>query len=646
MFSLSPAVVTREIDLSAVIGAAPSSFGAFAGKFHWGPVNQPMLISGEDNLTSVFGYPDSNNATDFFTIASFFAYTSGAYVTRVGNEAMTNATLESSTQIAVLNSNHFNEQRANLGTVSLLARYPGQVGNTLGVSICSTADQFRLVIKSELDDVESADLKIAFSEPVLDEEGAPIMVPGGPEDEDEQVPLTKSIKSKTLPIETGSATGLLEVGDYLVIDNTKYVIQGVDSTSITLDRIYVGNKNPAEVYRYWKFHEEFGTAPGTNEFHVVVFDNSGYFRTAGAVLESFSRLSTKVDAKDDQNNSAYWENVINASSSYLYAGKKTPDASGKKSATTTALTGGNNAENTIGIDEYILAYELYQNGELYNTPILIGGNAITSNTAEGAVLANYLVHSLAEVRKDTLAFISPPLEAVLNNRGREAMSTVEARKLVGSSSYATMDGNWKYMYDKYNDTFRWVPCNGDHAGVYALNDRERDPWVSAAGTSKGRIKNVVKFAYNPDKTSRDVLYSNDVNPMFTMAIVGPVLFGDKTLLGKNTALSRNNVRRLLIVLEKTIAAAAVDLLFEFNDEFTQRRFKSMVEPFLKDAQGRRGLTDFKVICDHTVNTPQVVQNNSFVGQIYIKPNYTISDIRLDFVVVNASASFEEVIGSY
>lgn len=646
MFSLSPAVVTREIDLSAVVGAAPSTFAAFAGKFHWGPVNHPMLIAGEDNLTSVFGYPDTNNAVDFFTIASFFAYTSGAYVTRVGNEAMTNATLEPSVQVAVLNPNHFNEQRANLDKVSLLARYPGQVGNTLGVSICSTAEQFKLVIKSDLGGAVSPALKITFSEPALDTKNAPIMVPGGPEDSGKQVPLTKAIKSKTLPIESGTATGLLEAGDYLVIDNTKYVIQSVESKSITLDRIYVGNKNPSEVYRYWKFYEEFADAPGANEFHVVVFDKSGYFRTAGAVLESFPKLSTKVDAKDDQNTSAYWENVINNTSAYLYAGKKTPDASIKKSATTTALTGGNNSDKTIDIDEYIRAYELYQNNELYNTPILIGGNAITSNTAEGAVLANYLVHSLAEVRKDTLAFISPPLDAVLNNRGKEAMSTVEARKLIGSSSYATMDGNWKYMYDKYNDTFRWIPCNGDHAGIYALNDRERDPWVSAAGTSKGRIKNVVKFAYNPDKTSRDVLYTNDVNPMFTMAIVGPVLFGDKTLLGKNTALSRNNVRRLLIVLEKTIAAAATDLLFEFNDEFTQRRFKSMVEPFLKDAQGRRGLIDFKVICDGTVNTPQVVQNNSFVGAIYLRPNYTITDIRLDFVVVNASASFEEVIGSY
>ena len=249
------------------------------------------------------------------------------------------------------------------------------------------------------------------------------------------------------------------------------------------------------------------------------------------------------------------------------------------------------------------------------------------------------------MRKDMITFVSPPLEAVLNNRGKEAISCVKARQLLGSSSYATMDCNWKYMYDKYNDTFRWIPMNGDIAGVYARNDRERDAWISAAGTTKGRLKNIVKFAWSPDKTARDVLYPADINPVFSLPVAGPVLFGDKTLLGKNTALSRINVRRLLIILEKAIATAALDLLFEFNDEFTQRKFISMVVPLLKDAKNRRGLTAYKIVADSTVNTPQVVQTNGFIGQIYLKPAYSINSIRLDFVVVNASASFEEVVGS-
>jgi hypothetical protein len=623
-FSLSPGVTTRELDLSAVVGAAVSSLGAFAGKFHWGPVNQPRLIAGETDLVQTFGYPDNTNAADFFTMTSFYAYTSGAWVTRIGNSDMTNASYPTG-EVTILNEDEFNEKSSTLLSTSILARYPGQVGNALDIAICSNKEQYEFTFTSESETPNSHEVVFEF------DAGAGV-----------------GIKSKQIKYTytTDDATSIISIGDVLVIDGTSYGITGIDETSIWLDRIYVGKAVPKEIKRYWKHYNLVDNAPNESEFHLVIIDNAGYFKQVGAVLEVYNNISIKVDAKDDQNITSYWENVLNRTSQYVYAGKASPVTGDSNVAVNVSLTGGNNSQATVGLDEYIKGYDFYSNAEIYNTPLIIAGEGITSNDPAGAVLANYLIDTLAEVRKDTVVFVSPPLSAVLNNKGREAQSTVEARKLLGSSSYATMDCNWKYMYDKYNDTFRWVPCSGDHAGLYAQNDRERDPWVSAAGTSKGRMKNVVKFAYNPDKPERDVLYSNDVNPMFVMAIVGPVLFGDKTLLGKNTALSRNNVRRLMIVLEKTISRAAVDMLFEFNDEYTQRRFVSMVEPFLKDAKGRRGLTSYKVIADETVNTPQVVQNNSFVGQIYIKPNYTISDIRLDFVVVNASATFEEVIGSY
>lgn len=625
-FSLSPGVTTREIDLSGVVGAAPSSMAAFAGKFHWGPVNQPMLISGEEDLVRTFGYPDNDNAVDFFTIASFFGYTSGAWVNRIGNTSMTNACYPTGT-ISVTNASTFEDATANLTPISILAKYPGQVGNVLGISICSTREQYAFVFTTAEGVADTHDIVFGWSA-------------------DEGV---TGVKSKTIAYTktTADATTLINAGDILVIDGVKYGVSAVTETNIVLDRLYVGAAVPLEVTRYWKYYAEVDGAPESDtDFHLVVYDDFGYFKQAGSTLEIFQYLDTSLDAKDAQNMTSYWENVLNRASDYVYAGKAVPMENSSKKSVSAVLTGGNNAQSTIGIDEYIRGYDFYLNSEVYDTPLLISGEGITANSATGAVLANYLIHSVAEIRKDMLCFVSPPLESVLNNKGKEALSVTQARKLLGSSSYATMDSNWKYMYDKYNDTFRWVPCNGDHAGLYAQNDRERDPWVSPAGTSKGRMKNVVKFAWNSDKTARDLLYQNDVNPMFVMAIAGPVLFGDKTLLGKNTALSRNNVRRLMIILEKTIATAAVDMLFEFNDEFTQRRFVSMVEPFLKDAKGRRGLTSFKVIADSTVNTPQVVQNNSFVGQIYIKPNYVINDIRLDFVVVNASASFEEVIGSY
>lgn len=621
-FSLSPGVTTREIDLSAVVGAAPSSLAVFAGKFNWGPVNQPTLISGETDLVQTFGTPDNTNAVDFFTIASFFAYTSGAWVTRIGGKEMTNAAYPTGA-ISVRNDVEF--ASAALTAVSFLAKYPGQVGNSLGISICSSKKQYEFIFTSRIATPDTHKIVFNFAADGVN---------------------TRSKKIKYTST-TDDATAYMAVGDVLVVDGVKYGIVEVTSAHIMLDRLYVGSKTPTEVSRYWKHYSEVDGAPRTAaEFHLVVTDTVGYFKQKGSILEVFQYLSTNASAKDDQNITSYWETVVNRVSAYLRAGKASPISAVGLKSTTVALTGGNNSQATIGLDDYIKGYDFYLNSEMYDAALLIAGDAMTSNDATGAVLANYVIHSIAEMRKDMEAFISPPLEAVLNNAGKEALSVVQARKLLGSSSYATMDNNWKYMYDKYNDTFRWIPCNGDHAGLYAQNDRERDPWVSPAGTSKGRMKTVVKFAWNPDKTARDLLYQNDVNPMFVMAIAGPVLFGDKTLLGKNTALSRNNVRRLMIVLEKTIARAAVDMLFEFNDEFTQRRFVSMVEPFLKDAQGRRGLTSFKVIADSSVNTAQVIQNNSFVGQIYIKPNYVINDIRLDFVVVNASASFEEVIGSY
>lgn len=651
-FSLSPAVTVREIDLSAVISSASSTLGAFAGKFNWGPVNQPMLISDETDLVKKFGYPADNNAVDFFTIASFFAYTSGAWVTRIGNANMVNANLTfgASTptpaqNIHIMNSDEFIKNKQTLETVSLIAKYPGITGNALSVAVCSNKDQYQLDL---LDPEISANIQLIFHAGVNNNIAL----------RSKEIPYTTKIT--VIPAVTDPTSGeittpettikeeitdYIELGDFLVIDGIRYNIVDITDKAIILDRIYIGLAKPDSLTRYWRYATEFAKHPNDGEFHLVVIDNIGYFQQKNSILEIFQNLNRDdTTAIDVNGQSAYWINVINRKSSYLYAGQIAPN-SNTKVAEKQSLRGGDSAEATVNLDEYIMAYGIYANSEVYDAPLLIGGNAITTNDVSGAVLANYLIYSLAEVRKDMVAFLSPPLEAVLDNKGKEAISCVRARDLLGSSSYATLDCNWKYMYDKYNDTFRWIPMNGDVAGVYARNDRERDPWVSAAGTTKGRLKNIVKFAWNPDKTARDLLYPNDINPVFSLPIAGPVLFGDKTILGKNTALSRVNVRRLLIILEKAIATAAVDLLFEFNDEFTQRRFVSMVDPLLKDAKGRRGLTAYKVIADSTVNTPQVIQNNGFVGQIYIKPNYTISDIRLDFIVVNASASFEEVIGS-
>jgi phage tail sheath protein FI len=265
----------------------------------------------------------------------------------------------------------------------------------------------------------------------------------------------------------------------------------------------------------------------------------------------------------------------------------------------------------------------------------------------GEQIANYLVDNIAEVRKDCIVLASPEKADVVNNNNLdEASDTVTFRNSLRSSSYLVIDSGYKYQYDKYNDVFRYVPLNGDIAGLCVRTDATRDPWFSPAGFNRGQIKNLVKLAYNPDKADRDLLYKNGINPVATFPGQGTVLFGDKTALSKPSAFDRINVRRLFIVLEKAIATAAKFSLFEFNDEFTRAQFVSLVEPFLRDVQGRRGIYDYRVVCDNTNNTGEVVDRNEFVGDIYIKPAKSINFIQLNFVAVRTGVAFDEIVGKF
>jgi phage tail sheath protein FI len=235
---------------------------------------------------------------------------------------------------------------------------------------------------------------------------------------------------------------------------------------------------------------------------------------------------------------------------------------------------------------------------------------------------------------------------VVDNYGSEVTDTVAFRDTLPSTSYAVMDCNWKYQYDKYNDVYRWVPLNGDVAGLCAKTDLERDPWFSPGGLNRGQIRNVIKLAWNPTKTDRDGLYVKGINPIVSFAGEGTVLYGDKTLQSKPSAFDRINVRRLFIVLEKAISRAARFSMFEFNDQFTRAQFVALVEPFLRDVQGRRGITDFRVVCDETNNTGEVIDRNEFVGDIYIKPARSINFIQLNFVAVRTGVAFDEVVGKF
>jgi phage tail sheath protein FI len=292
-----------------------------------------------------------------------------------------------------------------------------------------------------------------------------------------------------------------------------------------------------------------------------------------------------------------------------------------------AVSGDAPADNAI-----ISSFSEFSNDEKHDISLILAGAA--SNT-----VINSLV-SLAETRRDCLVFASPLMTDVVNTTG-QAAKVVATRNTLTSSSYGFMDSSWKYQYDRYNDKYRWVPMNGDIAGLAARTDYTNDPWFSPAGFNRGTIKNVVKLSYSPSKTDRDTLYKNGINPVVSFPGQGTVLFGDKTLLSKPSAFDRINVRRLFIVLEKAIATAAKFQLFEFNDGFTRAQFKNLVEPFLRDVQGRRGVTDFKVVCDETNNTGEVIDRNEFVADIFIKPARSINFIQLNFIATRTGISFEE-----
>jgi hypothetical protein len=429
----------------------------------------------------------------------------------------------------------------------------------------------------------------------------------------------------------------------------------------------------ANTFSGWAYAGQFTTTPGTSTFvsnqggandeiHIVVIDEEGKFTgTSGTVLEKYPFVSKAADAKDDSGNSNYYKNVLASKSKYV-RWMAHPTSNGIATYSNTSSTWGNNASGTsftrlaaavtlslgngtaAGADGTIVAannitsYNLFSSAESTDISLIVTGPG--ANTISGSII------SLAETRKDCIAFFSPAKSDVVDNAGSEAAACVTQASSIGSSSYAFMDCGWKYQYDKYNDVYRWVPLNGDIAGLCAKTDIERDPWFSPGGLNRGQIRNVVKLSWNPTKTERDTLYAKGINPVVSFQGEGIVLFGDKTLLSKSSAFDRVNVRRLFIVLEKTIAKAARFSLFEFNDQFTRAQFVALVEPFLRDVQGRRGITDFRVICNESNNTGEVIDRNEFIGDIYIKPARSINFIQLNFVATRTGVSFEEVVGKF
>jgi hypothetical protein len=637
-FQVSPGVNVSEIDLTTVVPAVSTTEGALAGHFRWGPVDQRVLIDSEDRLVNIFNKPNANTATDFFTAANFLAYGNALYINRsVASDAI-NAVSDGSA-VLVKNEDHYNETVSSTLTQDWVAKYPGELGNSLKVSVCQSSAAWESTVSTNYT-------------------------------------VSRNSSTVTLNAANTAVWGDIVNGDILLLgpDKQQVKVKSISAanstaTTVTLTADYTGNtvSNTSVAFtRRWEFFNNFDNAPTTtayantvgsqaDEIHVAVVDEDGAITgTAGAVVETYEGVSVASDARTDQGAGNYYKEVINQNSPYIWFGDHNSSltSAGTRAdlgttfgaaslPVTTSMSGGLDGA-TPSSAQKIASYNIFKSAEDVDISFILGSNADTT-------LATHLITNIAEDRKDCIAVLSPERADCVNNNsydGKERDDIIAFRDGLPSSSYAVMDSGWKYQYDKYNDVYRYVPLNGDTAGLMVQTDTTRDPWYSPAGFNRGNVKNTIRLAYNPPKADRDQLYKKGINPVVTFPGQGTVLFGDKTMLAKPSAFDRINVRRLFIVLEKAISTASKFTLFEFNDEFTRSQFRNLVEPFLRDVQGRRGITDFRVVCDGTNNTGEIIDRNEFVGDIYIKPARSINFIQLNFVAVRTGVEFSEVVGQF
>ena len=700
-FLVSPGVHVREIDLTGIVPAVPTTIGGIAGAFEKGPVGSIVRVGSEEEMVKIFGEPQntSNQFETFFTAANFLQYSDQLSIVRC-ESGVTNA-IASGTSFIIRDDDHyedaFKDGQASVGEWA--ARTAGTHGNSIGVSICATSTAYEETAKTT-------------------------------------TTATESIGATVIDLTSASGFNVHDIVNFGETLGFEYQVTAVstDESTITVklkdDPTGAGLQTEvasgASVRRRWRFYDLFDAAPGTSDFatenkrgtqdemHIVVFDQlgeiSGFSVTANgnrtnAVLETFPNLSKNSAGKSPQGDSTYYADKIFRSSSYIYwmdhntAGENWgtdfdgqdvsivmedggSDGAGTDAGDNIVLDGTNSAQNDAGgkiqgetgvtsyvaldtptttllkngTDDYAVtagelqnAYDEFKDAETVDINLILGGKGGgDANTAASQDTHVTMLTALVEDRKDCVAFVSPYRAATVgvSSSNTATANVVEAFDLCPSSSYVVFDSSYKYMYDKYNDVYRYVPMNGDTAGLCAYTDNVADPWFSPAGLNRGNVRGAIKLSYTPKKSERDQLYRARVNPVVDFPGQGVVLFGDKTALSKPSAFDRINVRRLFLVLEKAIATASKFQLFEFNDEFTRASFRNLVEPFLRDVQGRRGIFDFRVVCDDTNNTGEVIDRNEFIGDIYIKPARSINFITLNFVAVRTGVEFSEVVGGF
>ena len=671
-FLSSPGVHVREIDLTGIIPSVATTVGAIAMPAQKGPSGSIVTIGSEQDLLSIFGKPNSSNFEWWFTAANFLQYSDQLKVVRPTSGHL-NAGQASG--VLVRDDDHYLDaywSETGDGQVTSndwYARSAGTWGNSIGVQICPSATAYSqdLGTNNLTAAAESAgDTVVAVDD--ADSSGYAFNVGD-----------LISFSSTT----TGTAMTFL-AGD----EGNEYQIVSISSNDLTIR--LAGDPNGAGlqadipdnsfIRRRWGFYNLFDGAPGTSawatenarggndEMHIVVYDTTGDItgydydvagQATNAVIERWGNVSKNPVAKNAQGGRNYYVDLILRGSEYIYWGDHLAAGTNWGTDTTTVYTAVNTvdiATLTGGTDDYAvsngelkIAYDVFADTETIDINLVLSGpSSGVANTAAGMDTHGTMITDLCELRKDCVGFISPYRAATVgvSSSITQTANVLSGFDLLPSSSYIVYDSGYKYMYDKYNDTYRYVPMNGDTAGLCANTDKVADPWYSPAGYNRGNVRGAIKLSYNPKNSERDQLYRSRVNPVTNFPGQGVILFGDKTALSKPSAFDRINVRRLFLVLEKAIATASKYQLFEFNDEFTRASFRNMVEPFLRDVQGRRGIFDFKVVCDSTNNTGEVIDRNEFIGDIYIKPARSINFITLNFVAVRTGVAFNEVIGQW
>lgn len=704
-FLVSPGVQVVEKDLTNIIPAVSTSIGGFAGVFEWGPALEATTVSSEADLISQFGYPrlstvaGSNTRNDWYTASNFLAYAKNLQLIRVLTDGARNAASEPVVADANSISAVFTGT-ATVGTANYTIAYNGTTSVTFSAIVTNANDLIPIA-----NGFKNALVSASISGVLLDSEGIAVITDPTVlyDSTGKTLPAAQTVngvkvsfyQNTELETEVGFTTSasIKNQNDFLVEYSTltngsayaRYPGKLGNSVGVILVDATIADsdfQNTVVIGTSTTLANLFDQRPGTSvwaqngfgdlkdEVHVVVYTTDTQITgNTNEILETYAYLSKAKNGKTADGGQNYYVDVINTSSKFIYLLNEETASNGGVLASTTKsafgkvlagtsetefkqlvtnvgvagvrkyeLAGGANG-TTVTDANYMLAYDILNDVEALDVSLLITGER--SKTVQKYVLG------IAEARKDCVTFISPDYASAVNAPTAKKITDYFNNSIDGfkSSSYAVFDSGWKRQYDKYNDEYFWIPLNSDTAGLVAYAEYTNDAWWSPAGLNRGFIKNVVKLSFNPNQTDRDVLYPLRVNPVVTLRGQGTLLYGDKTALSRPSAFDRINVRRLFIILEKAIATAAKYQLFEFNDDITRRTFVNAVEPFLADIKSRRGLTDFKVVCDASNNTTEIIDSNRFVADIYIKPSRTINFITLNFVAVRSGVAFSEVAGA-